>query len=168
MSKSNAAHLASHSYLIELFVALTTHGELKNMVAKMVELVLIKAALNSIISEKPEEECPFVLIVPLLSTKRKRQVRPAIELGMHPTVAFVAKGDAVASLKGSQRIERLPNNVVSLNPFARITANTTIQIPGSDELAPQPKNPLACTPLLYGCHESQLPLPDFLQSWRRN
>lgn len=138
------------------------------MVAKMVELVLIKAAPNSIISEKPEEECPFVLIVPLLGTKGKRQVGPAIEPGMHPTVACVAQGDAVASLKGPQRIERLPNGVVSLNPFARITAHATMQIHGSDELAPQPKSPLASTTLFYGCNESQFPLPDFLQSWRRD
>ncbi|MFT3848637.1 MAG: hypothetical protein QM739_08115 [Propionivibrio sp.] len=164
MSKSNAAHLTSHSHLIELFVALITHGKLKNMVAKMVELVLIKAAPNCIISEEPEEECPFVLIVPLLGAKGKRQVGSAIELGMHPTVAFVAQGDAVASLKGSQRIERLPDDVVSLNSFARITAYAPIQIPGSDELAPQPENPVACAALLYSRHESQFPLPDFLQS----
>ena len=96
------------------------------MIAKMVELILIKAAPDSIVPEKPEEECPFVLIVPLLGTKGKRQVGPAIELGMHSTVAFVAQSDAVASLKRSQRIERLPDDVVSLNSFARITAHATV------------------------------------------
>lgn len=126
MSKSNATHLTSHSHFIEIFITLITHGELKNLVAKMVELILIKAAPNSIIPEKPEEECPFVLIVPLLGTKGKRQVGPAIELSMHPTVACVAQSDAVASLKGSQRIERLPDDVVSLNSFARITAHATV------------------------------------------
>ncbi len=70
MSESNTAHLASHCHLIELFVTLTAHGELKNLVAKMIELVLSKTAPSSIFSEKPKEECPFVLIVPLLGTKR--------------------------------------------------------------------------------------------------
>lgn len=67
------------------------------------------------------------------------QVGTPVESRMGFGMAGAAEGGAVSGLKASLRQETLPANVVSGNPFGRVTDNAAMPIACANEVAPAAK-----------------------------